>query len=83
MTTDTPTRPAISEDERNIRLQLARGLWTLDQGDDLPKDAAARKDAFVAVRKEYMRKAARLSTRLPRRGVALSWTGKTEADSDA
>ena len=75
----TPKAAKLSEDERRIRIQLARSLWALDLGEDVPKDAAERKAAFGAARKDYMRKAAKLVSRLPRRGVALSWTGTQES----
>lgn len=82
MSEDTPETGKLSEDEKQILTQMARSLWIMDQGDDLPKDTEARKAAYTEVRKEYRRKAARLSARLSRRGVALAWTGKPEKTDD-
>jgi hypothetical protein len=83
MSEDTPETGKRSEDEKRVLSQIARSLWTLDQGEDLPKDAEARKAAYAGARKEYRRKAVKLTARLSRRGVALTPTGKPEKTGDA
>ena len=64
---------APSEENRVVN-KFASVLWRLDQGDDLPEEKEARKEAYGAVRKEYRIKARKMQRQLERNGVVLSYT---------
>ena len=66
-------------EEREIHRRLAKAIWIVQQGSDLPKDSALRKEAWSEAKNEMIGQARRISHQLDRAGISLSRIAETEA----
>lgn len=87
MSDETPQaggRPPLTDEDRRIRLALAMALWAGETRDEMEgKDAAGRREAFNAVRADYVKKASRIFNQLRRRGVTMAMGESAGAEADA
>lgn len=64
----------INEEEKAAIRSLARALWRVENREDLPTDPEARKEAYLTVRSDYVKKATQVMNQLKREGVNMSCT---------
>ena len=67
----TKTAPAVSPEEHQKRVKLAKALYFTELGDAKPKDGKEAQAAFDAVKKEMIGKAIKVNKTLDRMGYAI------------
>ena len=65
------TRPPITKEERDDRLQLAKALWHTETAASRPRGGQEAQAAFDAVRQEMLGKAIKLEKTLSRLGYGV------------
>lgn len=60
------------EEQRQVRLALAKAIWNEEAGDTLPKDAEERQVAFQAAKADMMKRAHKMEVILDRLGYTIS-----------
>ena len=65
--------------ERALARIVAKTIWKVQMGKELPEDAEARTKAWNEAKGERVREAARIVRQLERAGVTISPPQKTEA----
>ena len=65
--------------ERDLHRRLAKAIWLVQRGAELPAEGAARKEAWNEAKNEMINQARRICHQLDRAGITLH----RDAESDA
>lgn len=80
------TDSKLSREEKQLRSRLAMALWMVENREANKAaregDKGARREAFNAEKKEYMKKAVALQKVLARRGLSLELSADAPADAE-
>jgi hypothetical protein len=73
---DTDERSPQTPEELTVQRHLAKALWKLQKGNDLPREPEERKRLWAADKADMKRQARRLARQLQRAGVVITAPGK-------
>lgn len=75
-----PDKAKSTPEEREIWRRLAKAIWIVQEGSELPQDNAARKEAWAEVKKDRIGKARRICRQINRAGISLSLSEVEETE---